>query len=130
MLGLNGSDLKEALSLSESVRRGLEEMASAKSDQLVLHEAASKFEMNVGASIEESVRLLRRLEAAINDEDQETISDVNDTVDSIVDYLVVVLCTLDEEPDRGGGARLRIERVRRDAGRLAQYVCQMAENAP
>ena len=129
MLGLNGSELKETISLSESVRRGLGEIADAKEGDFVLRRAAAKFELNVGMSIPEVVKALRRLESAIEEGDVSGYSEASDMIDSVVDYLVVVIGMLDSTPNRGGGARLRLEHLRRDAGRLAQYICQLTEAA-
>ncbi|MDD1769884.1 MAG: hypothetical protein LUO79_02250 [Methanomassiliicoccales archaeon] len=126
MLGLKGSELKEAVSLSESVRTGLEEICSAK-DEPWLRVATSRFEPNVGVSIKDAIASLRKLESAIEAADQKTLSDVNDLIDSIVDYLVVAIALMDGAPDHGGKAKWRLEHVRRDAGRLAQYICQMTE---
>ena len=128
MLGLSGSELKEAVSLSESVRKGLEEIGSAR-DEPWLRMAVVRFELNVGMSLEDAVDSLRRLESAVEAGDQKTLSDVNDLVDSVVDYLVVAIALMDGAPDRGGKARWRLEHIRRDAGRLAQYICQMTEGA-
>jgi hypothetical protein len=129
VLGLSGSELKEAVSLSESVRHGLEEMSSARDDE-VLRRAAAKFELSVGVSIGTAVRSLYQLESAIEVGDVSGFQEVNDMIDSMVDYLVVVIGMLETKPDRGGAAMVRLQRLRRDAGRLAQYVCQLTEGAP
>jgi hypothetical protein len=128
VLGLSGSELKEAVSLSESVRKGLEEIRSGKGEPW-LRKAASRFEPSVGVSIEDAVGSLHRLESAVEIGDQKVLSEVNDLIDSIVDHLVVVLALMDGAPDRGGKARWSLEHLRRDAGRLAQYVCQMTEGS-
>ncbi|MGD1060430.1 MAG: hypothetical protein ABR879_03120 [Methanomassiliicoccales archaeon] len=127
MLGLSGSELKEAASLSESVRRVLEEIGSEENDDRWLRQTAIGFKAGVGVSTGDAVRSLRALESAIGAGDPQAMSDVNDLIDSIVDYLVIMIAMMEASSNHGGRAKWRLEHLRRDAGRLAQYVCQMTE---
>ncbi len=129
MLGLSGSELKEAASLSESVRHGLDDISQEKDDPL-MRMVAKGFEANVGVSVATAVRMLHTLEISIEEKDQSSLSEINDIIDAIVDYLVVSIALAEANVERGGKALQRLEHIRRDAGRLAQYVCQLTEGTP
>ena len=131
MLAVSGSEIKEALSLSQGLRQGLEDMHAAAHDpETPIYKIASDFESSVGINAVQAIQDLRRLEAAIERGDNELISELDATVDAITDFLdsaISDVSCIDQDSERTKEALRHLQSWRRDAGRLSQYLCQMSE---
>ncbi len=131
MLGLSGSEVREAISLSRDIRKCLEDIRLARDDpKSPFAPIAARFRSGVGMNVEEVIAKLDLLEDAIDRSDVETISEIDDVIDAVSDFVEVESRKASSPgvgPERNYEVLRCMRAWRRDAGKLAQYLCQLSE---
>ena len=131
MLGLSGSDVREAISLSRDIRKCLEDVRLARDDpKSPFMPIASRFRTGVGMSIEAVIDKIGLLEDAIENVDVDTIAEIDDVIDAVSDFIEAesrMASSPGVGPERNYEVLRCMRAWRRDAGKLAQYLCQLSE---
>jgi hypothetical protein len=130
VLGLSESEIKEAVDLSHDISDCLDKIRVAKEEDSSLAQVARRFKSGVGMSVEELINKLAQLPSAIDASDADTIAEIDDAIDAFVDFIDLETKKESSLRAKAGSDRELVRRLkawRRNAGKLAQYLCQMTE---
>ncbi len=117
--------------LSRDIRKCLEDVRLARDDpHSPFAPIAGRFHSGVGMSIEMVIEKIGLLEDAIDRSDVEEISEIDDIIDAVSDFIEIESREASSPgvgPERNYEVLRCMRAWRRDAGKLAQYLCQLSE---